>query len=66
MLQARQDDLLAGLGDLAGKEDFVEDGVDLVANEAMRVSYLTFDRFTVQAILLPFSSSTQCHLILCH
>lgn len=33
MLQARQDDLFAGLGDLAGKEDFVEDGVDLVAKK---------------------------------
>lgn len=34
MLQARQDDLLAGLRDLAGKEDFVEDGVDLIAKKS--------------------------------
>ena len=34
MLQPRQDDLLAGLGDLAGEENFVEDGVDLVGDEA--------------------------------
>ena len=33
MLQPRQDDLLAGLLDLAGEEDLVEDGVDLVEVE---------------------------------
>ena len=33
VLQPRQDDLLAGLLDLAGEEDLVEDGVDLVEVE---------------------------------
>lgn len=33
MLEAGQDDLLAGLLDLAGEEDLVEDGVDLVEVE---------------------------------
>ncbi len=33
MLEAGEDDLLAGLLDLAGEEDLVEDGVDLVEVE---------------------------------
>ena len=43
MLKARQDDLLAGLRDLAGEEDFVEDGIDLVQGKVKdAVSCLAF------------------------
>lgn len=65
MLQARQNDLFAGLGDLAGKENFVEDSVDLVTQGGVGYQ-LDFLRTQLNAALFsvkeaPLQKST--HLV---